>query len=483
MASNVSTITVPPIPPNAELVTQVALTQALYAQYRNATAFSGTNDPTTIWHAMSRNDPNAMIFYRELEDKDDDVSGALDELKLSVVERNWDLKPGDSSQAALKAKDEMLEQLNRIDIDSFSDALLDAAPYGFWVGEIMMDSSMGQARLLSVEDCPQELFLFGDRFKPQTGPLQLLESPYSSNGTLVPEEKFLIFTYRGRSRSRMGRPQLKSCFWLSWFKRQSLGMWLKCAEKNRGTAISRYADSASEEERQFAIECADAIANSSAIAVPESFKLELELLKSGNTEKSDVYEKLYDKCQYSIARVIKGETLTSFGSEGGKGGTQRGGKTHSETFEKRSVSLAKKAARIINLQLIQRLHLWNYGPDVPAPVFGWDVEEIKDMAAVGANIRTAQGVGIPVPQRWAMQQLGIPACPKDDVVLVPNTAIAPVAPPPSVFSERADAQRLVDANYSALDSLTAQMRADSLNLFATRTAEIVSGLERGVVKE
>ena len=48
--------------------------------------------------------------------------------------------------------------------------------------------------------------------------------------------------------------------------------------------------------------------------------------------------------QYSIARRVLGETLTSFGNEGG-GGSKAQGDTHADTLEKRSVELCRSWSR------------------------------------------------------------------------------------------------------------------------------------------
>ena len=50
------------------------------------------------------------------------------------------------------------------DIDAMLDNMLDAIGYGFSAQELIFDTSEGQASLLDVKDCPQELFLFGNRF-------------------------------------------------------------------------------------------------------------------------------------------------------------------------------------------------------------------------------------------------------------------------------------------------------------------------------
>ena len=468
-----------PLPPPGEVVTKERLQQAQWANYRNTLAFGGTLDPTANWSSMVRMDSRAMLLYRELEEKDDDVGAALDELKLSVNERDWNITPGADDQASLDASDFMWSQLRGVDFDGILDNSLDALPYGFSVGELMLDTSAGQASLLSVSDCPQEMFLFGQRFTPQIGAMQLLSSPYDMAGTPVPEEKFIIFTHRGRARNRMGRALLQKCFWPSWFKRQALGLWLKSAEKNRGTAIARYADGSDPAEQQLAVSIADALIEANAIAVPESFLYDMDMLKSGSAEKPDVYSALFEKMQYSIARAIKGETLTSFGNEGGTGSHAQG-ETHADTFEKRSISLAKQFSSVFNQQVVRRLHLWNFGPDVPPPVFSFDIELEKDLTGKVAIFTSLQRMGVPLPQQFVMTEFGIPAVGDGDAALVPNVNAATMRVPGAAFSETEEqrsARSLADENYSALDALTAQLRDDAIGLYAVRQREVTDALK------
>jgi hypothetical protein len=50
-----------------------------------ALGFGGTSNPSTIWQDMIGDTQRAFGYYRELEEKDDDVGGAIEELKLSVL--------------------------------------------------------------------------------------------------------------------------------------------------------------------------------------------------------------------------------------------------------------------------------------------------------------------------------------------------------------------------------------------------------------
>ncbi|HEY4358264.1 MAG TPA: DUF935 family protein [Acidobacteriaceae bacterium] len=462
-------------PPSGQIVTTGVLQQAMYAQWRNAAAFTGMRDPSQTWAMMMRGDGWSIPFYRELEDKDEDVSSALDELRFSVLEREWNITPGDQTAAAIDAATEMKAQLDALDFDSIAESMLDACGYGYSVQEMMFDSSAGQARLIGIDDCPQEMFSFGPTFQPQVGQMQLLQTFGSSTGTPMPEEKFLIFSYRGRARSRVGRPLIRGAFWPSWFKRQVLGMWLKAGAKGNGTALTRYADGATDAEKQQAVEAAEALVEGVAFAIPEGMEIDVELLRVAKSSDSSLFEKLFEKSQYSIARAIKGETLTSHGNEGGRG-SQAQGETHQQTFQQRSISLAKKHARVLNVQCVRQVHLWNYGPNVAAPVFGWDIAEEEDLVQKSTLFTNAQRMGIQIGARWAADQLQIPPIEANDVALTPNVNAATEPVPATAFNENTPAARQAHADLADMDELARQLKDNSLEMLRTRIGEVAGRL-------
>jgi len=153
-------LAVPAMPPKGQIVSSGSLYLQQISLYRNTFAFGGTRNPTDIWASMTYNMPQTMAYYRELEDKDEDVANCLDTLKLSVLERDRSVLPAprDESAQAQEVKEFIEAQLGKLDFHAVLDCILDAPGYGFSVQEMVFDTSMGQAELASIDDCPQELF-------------------------------------------------------------------------------------------------------------------------------------------------------------------------------------------------------------------------------------------------------------------------------------------------------------------------------------
>jgi phage gp29-like protein len=496
---------VPPKPPAGEIITERALQLTTYALYRNTQAFGGVRDPSIIWSSMLRDDGSAILYYRELEEKDVDVANALNTLKGSVLERKWNIEPADKDDTkAVEVAQFVKDQIANVEnIDLVIDNLLDGPGYGFSVQEMIFDPSEGQAGLLDIRDCPQELFLFGKRYTPQIGPMQFLDSPYAGEGTPVPEEKFLIFSYRARSRNRMGRPLLRTVFWSSWFKRNMLRLWAQYAEKGPGTAVVRYSDAASEQEKQQAAEIARALAESVAVAIPQNFDIEKELLTIARSINPDVYEHFFKAMQLDIVRFILGETLTSFGGEDGKG-TQALGDVHADTLQMKTVGLAKAAAAVLNRQLVRPLVLWNFGPDAPMPKWTYDVEEKEDLTERLGVDSGLYEMGVQIPVSYVQERYGIPAPVDGEAVLNKPANVAPAVTirdgASAAFAERSSRLRSfiarsrsqgtseaeirtaifaevgnqahAEAELAEMDRLVAQLQGEALPLLGERSGQI-----------
>ena len=471
---------IPPLPVAGEIVIDQQALQVQLQMWRGILAFGGTKDPSAVWSAMIRGDSSEFVYYRELEEKDDDVANGLRALRLGVLERDITLHAGDDSAKAEEVRAFIQSQFDGIpNFYAVLDALLDAPGYGFTVQEMIYDVSGGQASLLDIHDCPQELFLFGNRFEPQTGPLQFLDSPYAAEGREVPETKFLIYSYDMRARNRKGRPLIRSVFWLSWFKRNLLRFWLKYAERGPGTAVVRYADGADQATRQQAVQLAEALINQVACAVPMNFQYEKDLLEVARSQDPDVYDKLFQRLQYGIARRTQGQTLTSFGNEGGTGSKAQGG-VHQDTLEQITRGIAKGAASVIQRQLVRPLVLWNFGPDAPMPKWGFDLEEEEDLAKRITIDSGVQRMGLPISKQYVMERYGMPAIEDGDEALVPNVSAPQVnetiddratfaetkPTPASVKKEMGEFDRI-------FDDLAKQSRAD----FKARAKEIADAVQ------
>jgi phage gp29-like protein len=476
----------PPPPQAGSLVSPEILFLNQTSTFRLAAAFAGVANPTVVWQQMIDNSPQSILYYRELEEKDEDVGDAIAEMKLSVLKREMQITPADDSAAAVDAANFVEQQLNALpDWRNSFDALLDAPFYGYSVSEMIFDVSAGQASLLDIRDCPQELFAFAPLNYPQIGQLRLKDYIGSYDGVRMPEDKFITFTSRSRSGNRMGRPLLRSVYWSSWFKRNVQRFWMRLAERGPGTAVVTYQEGATDDEKRQALAGAEALISNVAMAVPENFQVMEELLKSARSADPATYEKLYSALESKIYRRIVGSTLTSHGSDGGKG-TQALGNVHAQTKEDRSVELTLQIDAALNRQLVRPLVLWNFGPDCPMPVLKHDVSNKEDLGARVTVDDTLQGMGLPLTKKYVYNRYGVDVPEEDEELLTrpaaPATSITTPAGTPDrpQFSAERDAQ--VKREIADFDTLFGQLKDEALKDYRERITQVAIGAERAHVR-
>lgn len=474
-------VTIPPVPPSGEQVSPDILEGIHRTTLSLAQGFAGVSDPTVIWTSMIRDFRTAFLFYRELEEKDDDVSSALEMLKLAVLSRERTVVAADDSGPAQEAAAFIRQQLANVrNLHEILESMLDAPAYGVSIAECIFDVSAGQVALLDIKDRPQELFSFNPQYMLQTGPMRLMTNPWSiDGGELVPEEKFLIFTFRPRSGNRRGRPLLRRVFWPSWFKRQAMRFWLRFGEKGPGTAAVTYPSGATDDEKKKALAAAEAMVQSIAIAVPENFGLIKELLTAARSQNPAVYQQLINDQKYAIARAIVGQTLTTYGNEGGTG-SQALGTVHAKMFYLKEVEVALKMQAIINDQLVRPLVLWNFGPTVPMPKFTVASEDEQDLVQRILVDRAAQGMGVPITKQYMQETYGFPKPGPKDEVLKPPTGIAATAISSGASQIPGFSDAEAEHNGKEVRQLLDAMQSQLGNLYRTRIQDIAAMIQGGV---
>jgi phage gp29-like protein len=281
----------------------------------------------------------------------------------------------------------------------------------------------------------------------------------------------------------MGRPLLKSVFWPSWFKRNMLRLWLQFAEKGPGTAVVRYNDADSPAEKSKAAALAQAIVENTAIAMPIGTQFDAELLKIARSQDPAVYEKFYQTMQYAIVRKVLGETLTSFGNEGG-GGSKAQGDTHADTLEKRSVELCRSVASVINRQVVRPLVIWNFGPNAPVPKWGFDLEEEADLNAQLTVDSGLQRMGKQFTVGYIVDRYGVPIAKGEDpqAVLVPNVTAPQVMLSDRTTSSFSEAEEDAHAELAEFDTLFGQLKEEAGGLFKERIREVAAAAKQSVVQ-
>lgn len=356
-------------------------------------------DPSWTYDQLHWNNSFAMYVYRDMEEKDDELTACLDTRKEAVLSKSRVVIPGGEKRQDKKIAefiDETLEGYmggtdgTRFGFTNFLWEAMDAIAKGVAIGENIYDVANDRVYIREVKFKPQWMFHFSEgpmeQYQnyglPQTGDLRLNPNiAFAIDGVDVeqslPQNKFFVHTFRPYQGNRWGSPLDRKVFWLNWIKREGLKQWLRYLERGAGTIIARYQGAGTQGERELALKAAQAVAEEAAAAISKNF--EVESLENVRQSLGSSHKELTDEyCNMAIARVILGQTQT----RGGEGGWSKGNVQERVASRKTEVD-ALSLMLAVNTQLVWPLVLLNFGPVERPPI--WTIK-YEPPADVKANI-------------------------------------------------------------------------------------------------
>lgn len=400
------------------------------------------DNPSWVWERLRYDPWFSMPVYEDMEEKDDMISTCLDARKENVLskprrvvsasDRRQDKKLAQFIEETLEGYFDMNEGI-RLGLDSFIWEAMDALGKGVAIGETIYANAPDRLYIKEVKFKPQHLFTFGEGMfaaystitNPalQTGPLRLRPGIFGeglSGETPLPPRKFFVHTFRPRQGNRWGSPMDRRCYWLSWFKRAGIKQWLRLLEKGPGTTVAKYSDSAMADEQQKALDAARAISEEAQVAIPKKF--EIEVLEHVRQNMGSSHKDMVDSfCNNGIARLIRGQTLTSRGSEGG--GSRALGEVHERVEATKTETDSNSLMFAVNTQLVWPLVLFNQGPIAQPPIWLIDYEPGKDQKLIADYLLQLWKMRVPISRSFVYNTFqGIEPKADDDVLPPPSKA-------------------------------------------------------------
>jgi phage gp29-like protein len=407
------------------------------------------DSPSWLWEQLRFNPWMAQAIYDDIEEKDDMVASCLDARKENVLSKSRHVRPASDKRRDGKIAEFIEDTLEgyinpgtgeRFGLDNVLWEALDFIGRGVAIGENIFGEANDRIYIQDVKFKPPHLFTFGEGMLapystgiypyPQTGPLRLRPGMMIENWEFerpLPEKKFFVHSFRPRYGNRWGSPLLRKVFWLSWFKRANVKNWLRYGEKGAGTVASRYNDGAGAAEQQNALDAARAIFEESVVALPKKFQI--EVLESVRTSMGSSFKEFADEfCNNGIARVIRGQTLTSRGSEGG-GGSRALGQVHQQVEAVKTEVDAKNLMMAVNTKLVWPLTLLNFGPVERPPVWVINYEQGANLEKLSAMLLRLWQMRLPIPRSFVYNTFQIAEPDEGEEVLPPPPSDAALPPP------------------------------------------------------
>lgn len=247
--------------------------------------------------------------------------------------------------------------------------LLDAILYGFEVSEIIWTVENGQVWIDRIKGRPHRNFYFDPDLRLKIVPVT------EYYGDVVPDRKFVLATYNPRRNNPYGKGLGSIVYWPTWFDACVIKFGLMFAEKyGAPTSVVKYRAGASDEQQKKALEVVDAIQNESGVAIPDW--MQIDLLEAQRSGTINVYQYLTGLCEARISKVILGQTLTT---DQGDTGSYALGAVHNKVRQDIIEADGLWLDGVINSTIIRWLVDFNFGVDVPAPIYRTLTEPPEDL--------------------------------------------------------------------------------------------------------
>lgn len=385
-------------------------------------------NPTSVWLQMMSNAAAAIDHYCEMEEKDAHLVSVLETRKEGVLSKQWRVAPDEDGGAlGERIADEVWRNFEGL--DNFAQVLyelLDALGKGVAIAEILYARDGGSIVIDDVRFRKQNLFAFGALSEPPVGPLRI----WNARDELLPENKFIVHSFRPLHGNRWGRPLNRRVWWAHWIKQNTVREWLHWLEKGNGTVMATYRQGADQKEREAALTAAEEAHARKAIAKAEGFVL--EVLDKARTGTSGDYKDMVENySNREMSKAILGQTLTITGSDQGSG-SRALGEVHNEVRAEKIESDARSLMAVINWQLIRPLVTLNFGPDAPMPRFVIEYEEGEDLQSLATVGKTIVDMGVPLAAGEVRERFGWRE-PEGDEATTERAAAGPAAP--ALFAE------------------------------------------------
>lgn len=332
---------------------------------------------------------------REILEKNADIMQALSTRKNAVIGCGWRLEPGDDSEAARMAAEQLQTALRACGgdgSDAFEDLLEDllgALLPGFAVSEILWLPGGG---LAGFHHIGQKNFTFVEGYTPR------LVTSDNPRGVEIDPKRIIFHRVRFHGGDPARGGLIRPLAWLHCFKTVGEKDLLSFIERHGMPFVAAKVDETTFEREKNLVK--RLIRNfGSAGGGIFTKNVELQLLDSTST--GEAYFRLLEYLEAAVNKVILGQTASSGDSSGlSKGDAQSS--VRQDILE----SDCRILQRTINAQLLKPLCEYNFGGSVAAPQLVINCAAPEDSEANANTLKTLFEAGFEADEKEVSERFG-----------------------------------------------------------------------------
>lgn len=340
-----------------------------------------------------------LTLYDQLLD-DDVAMSTLQQRRLAIIEREWEVVPGDDKDPrSVQAADDLRAMLKEVGWDRITGLMHFAVWYGYGVGEAMYKTKLHDGRqIVWLDDIviPDRRW-FGFN---AAGELRMVGTLTSAvEGDPLPDNKFwTIRTGASHDFAFYGLGLAHWCYWPIFFKRACIRFWALFLEKyGQPTVGIEFPESEKDDEKRKSarLQAAVAVGQDRAVLVPEGTLSndKMKILEAARTGGAGSYKEFLDEQNEALMRIVLGQPGTSKATPGGLGGD---GQAKKDEATKRTLTKSDSdlISESFNRTVARWLTIWNHGPDVAPPKVWRKLEDEEDLSSIAERDSKLDGIGI-----------------------------------------------------------------------------------------
>ena len=362
--------------------------------------------PSYWMDALAQNDDPMLLkgaeglkLYEQLL-SDDTVFSTLQQRRLAITSRDWEVSPGDDSdERSVKAAEEFRAMLKQVGFDRITGLLHYAVFFGYAVAEAIWTTKDHDGRpIVWLDDVviPDRRW-FGFTLKGELRMVSRVGGGLSGE-TLLPNKFLTVRTGGTHDFAFYGLGLGHWLYWPVFFKRAGLKFWSLFLEKlGQPTVAIEFTEAEKGDQKRKAelLQAAVAVGRDSAVLLPEgTLKNErikiMEATRSGSSAAS--YDEMVKWAEEATMRVVLGQAGTTKGVSSGLNNNQA--TEHASVKAEIVKADSDLISEAINRTFARWVTLWNHGPDVAPPTVYRVLDDAEDMSTVAERDVKLNSIGI-----------------------------------------------------------------------------------------